>query len=139
MNGERNRIAKRQSRHARIRRKVVGTADRPRMSIMISNQHMYVQFVDDQRQATLAAASTMKGGEAGPTVVKAHALGKTAGQAALAAGIRRVVVDRGGFRFHGRVKALVDGAVEAGLQIRTRPVEPVGGPAADAGVDKEAS
>lgn len=136
MNGERNRIKKRQSRHARIRRKVVGTAERPRMSIMISNRHMHVQFVDDQRQATVVAASTIKGGEAGATVVKAHALGKSAAAAALAAGIRKVVVDRGGFRFHGRVKALVDGAVEAGLQIRTRAVEPVGGTATDAATEE---
>ncbi len=129
MNGERNRIAKRQSRHARIRQRVKGTAERPRMSIMISNRHMHVQFVDDLKQATLASVSTQAGGEAGATVPKAHALGKSAGQAALAAGIRRVVVDRGGFKFHGRVKALVDGAVEAGLQIRTRPVEATVAPA----------
>lgn len=110
------------------------------MAIMISNRHMYVQFVDDLKNATLASASTVVEKSSGnPTVGRAAELGKSAAAVALAAGIQRVVVDRGGFKFHGRVKALVDGAVAAGLQIRTRPVAVEAAVAVDAGADKEES
>jgi large subunit ribosomal protein L18 len=136
MNRDTKRKEKRAARHARIRRRVSGTAERPRMAIMISNRNMYVQFIDDLKEVTLASASTVGKDAGNPTVTSALALGKTAGALALAAGIRRVVVDRGGFKFHGRVKALVDGAVAGGLQIRNQPlVEET----PDAGSDKEAS
>ncbi len=106
-------------RHRRIRRRIAGTAARPRMALMISNRHMQVQFVDDVRQVTLAAVTTLGTGVGNPTVAKARELGRQSAQAALAAGIERVVVDRAGFKFHGRIKALVDGAAEAGLKIRS--------------------
>lgn len=121
---EMNRRDFRKCRHVRLRRRVSGTALRPRMAIMISNRHMYVQFVDDVAQKTLAAASSLAGDDkGGPTVPKALALGRTAAKAAQEAGISLVVVDRGGFKFHGRVKALVDGALEGGLKISTKPAE----------------
>ena len=104
-------------RHKRVRKKVAGTGDRPRMSICISNRNMYVQFIDDESQRTLAAAKAV-GREDGNHVGAATALGTRAAEAATNAGIQAVVVDRGGRRFHGRVKAVVDGAVEAGLKIR---------------------
>ena len=94
------------------------------MAIMISSRHLYVQFVDDARQMTLASASSLSVGAGNPTVERARALGRTAAGAALAAGIRQVVVDRGGFKFHGRVKALVEGAVEGGLRVRAEEAQP---------------
>ena len=111
-----NRKEQRQRRHQRLRQRVKGTAERPRMSICISNQHLYVQFIDDDAQCTLAAASTA-GAKAAVNCAAARALGQTAAEAALAKGISRVVIDRGGFRYHGRVKELVEAAVAAGLSI----------------------
>lgn len=101
-------------RHARIRKKVKGTAERPRMAIMVSNRNMYVQFIDDSRGVTLAAATTAKG-DTKCTVDVAKDLGRRAAESAMSKGITNMVVDRGGFKFHGRVKAIVDGALEAGL------------------------
>lgn len=123
MNQEINRKNSRVIRHERLRRRLSGTAARPRMALMVSNRHMYVQFVDDVRQVTLAAVSTAGKDAGNPTVDKARALGRESASAAKAAGIERVVVDRGGFKYHGRIKALVEGAAEAGLKIRgdTRP------------------
>lgn len=109
----------RRRRHLRVRHKVHGTAQRPRMAIMISNRHMYVQFIDDDRGVTLASASTI-GGNGAHNVAAAAALGRRAAEAALGKGIRTVVVDRGGFRFHGRVKAIVNAAVATGLAISAR-------------------
>jgi large subunit ribosomal protein L18 len=111
-----NRKEQRQRRHQRLRQRIKGTAERPRMSICISNQHLYVQFIDDDAQCTLASASTA-GAKAAVNCAAARALGQTAAEAALAKGLSRVVVDRGGFRYHGRVKELVEAAVAAGLSI----------------------
>lgn len=111
-----NRKEQRQRRHQRLRQRVKGTAERPRMSICVSNQHLYVQFIDDDAQCTLASASTA-GAKAAVNCAAARALGQTAAEAALAKGLSRVVVDRGGFRYHGRVKELVEAAVAAGLSI----------------------
>ena len=111
-----SRKDRRQKRHERVRRKVAGTAERPRMSIMLSSRHLYVQFIDDEKGATLVSASSL-GGDGKTNLAAAKALGQKAGQAAVAKGIGRAVVDRGGFKFHGRVKAIVDGAVEAGVAI----------------------
>lgn len=113
-----NRKAQRQKRHLRLRQRVAGTASRPRMSICITNKHMYVQFIDDDAGRTLASASTIK--EAKANVEVAKNLGKTAAEAAKAAGISTVVVDRGGFRYTGRVAAIVESAVEAGLSISAK-------------------
>ena len=106
-------------RHRRVRRAVHGTAERPRMCIAKSNRQLYVQFVDDVRGATLASAGTL-GVEGRNNVEAARVLGRRAAAAALDKGIRRVVVDRGGYRFHGRVKMVVDAAVEAGVSISAR-------------------
>ena len=110
-----NRKVQRQKRHLRLRQRVVGTAARPRMSICISNKHMYVQFIDDDAGKTLAQANTLKDEKSNTEVAKA--LGAKAAEAAKAAGISTVVVDRGGFKYTGRVAAIVDAAVAAGLSI----------------------
>jgi len=108
-------------RHWRIRKKVIGTAERPRMSTCFTNTHIYVQFVDDARGVTLASASTRaKNGPAdeklSANIKSAVVIGRRAAEVALASGIKQVVFDRGGHPFHGKVKALADAAREAGLQ-----------------------
>ena len=110
-----NRKEQRQRRHLRLRQRVRGTAERPRMAIYLSNKHMYVQFIDDVAGRTLAATATGKA-LAGCNRATAKQVGAMAAEAALAKGLRQVVVDRGGFRFHGRVKDLVEAAVAAGLR-----------------------
>ena len=126
-----NRKAQRQIRHLRIRQKVKGTAERPRMAIFISNKHMYVQFIDDVAMKTLASASSLKD-EASANLAEAKVIGQRAAEAAKAANISLVVVDRGGFKFHGRVKDIVDSAVEAGLKISEKPPKPPKAPKAEA-------
>ena len=113
-----NRKDQRQKRHLRLRQRVVGTAERPRMSICVTNKHMYVQFIDDDAGNTLAQANTLKDEKANTEVAKA--LGARAAEAAKAAGISTVVVDRGGFKYTGRIAAIVDSAVEAGLSISAK-------------------
>ena len=113
--------AKRQARvrrHVRVRRKIVGTADRPRLAVYRSNRHIYVQLIDDDAARTLASASDreVKAGGEGKTA-PAKAVGELLAERAKAAGIDRVVFDRGGRLFHGRVAALAEGAREKGLQI----------------------
>jgi large subunit ribosomal protein L18 len=110
----------RKLRHRRIRAKVSGTPERPRLSVFRSNTHIYAQVIDDTTGHTLAAASTLeptlRNEPGGLTVAKARLVGKLVGERAMARGIRRVVFDRGGYRYHGRVQALADGAREAGLE-----------------------
>ena len=108
-------------RHWRVRKKISGTKERPRMSVFFSNKNIHVQFIDDNARVTLAAASTTS--KATPdrdklaaNAVSAKSVGSLAAQAALAKGIKQVVFDRGGARYHGKVKALADAAREAGLQ-----------------------
>ena len=107
-------------RHVRLRQRVTGTAARPRMSVYVSNRHVYVQFIDDEAQRTLAAASTLAAadGAADPkvSVEAAKRLSEAAAGAAREKGIRRVVFDRGGFRFGSRLRALADAARAAGLE-----------------------
>jgi large subunit ribosomal protein L18 len=105
-------------RHMRVRNKVAGTAERPRMSVYISNQHLYVQFIDDQSDRTLASASSMvsEGKGKSLSVDLAKIVGRLAADTAKSKGIVKVVFDRGGFRYAGRLKALADAAREAGLQ-----------------------
>jgi len=86
------------------------------MSMMISCKHSYVQFVDDDKGVTLASVSTL-GGENKNNVAAATELGRRAAEVALKAGIKSVVIDRGGFKFHGRVKAIVDAAAGAGINV----------------------
>ena len=107
-------------RHRRVRKRVVGSADRPRLAVFRSNKHIYAQVIDDVSGRTLAAASTMeadlRGGATG-NVAAAKTVGQLVGERAIAAGIAKVVFDRGGFRYHGRVAALCDGARQAGLEV----------------------
>ncbi len=114
-----DRNAARKRRHLRVRSKVVGTPVRPRLNVFRSNQHIYAQVIDDAAGVTLAAASTLdaaiKGLEGGLTVAKAQAVGRLVGQRAKERGVEHVVFDRGGYLYHGRVKAVADGAREAGL------------------------
>lgn len=109
-----------QLRHWRVRKKVVGTSERPRMSVTFTSAHIYVQFIDDAAGKTLAAASTrskaLKGTKVGANVACAKSIGDTAAKAAIEKGIKAVVFDRSGARYHGKVKALADAAREAGLQ-----------------------
>jgi large subunit ribosomal protein L18 len=117
------RRAARVHRHARVRKKVSGTAERPRLAVYRSNRHIYVQLIDDRAAATLASASDAEidgsadeGGGRGKTR-RAKAVGRLIADRAKDAGIDRVVFDRGGRRFHGRVAAVAEGAREGGLQI----------------------
>ena len=111
-------------RHVRVRRKISGTAERPRLAVYPSNRHIYAQLVDDEAARTLVAASdrevrvggTGKAGGDGKTA-PSKAVGELLAERAKAAGIERVVFDRGGRLFHGRVAALAEGAREKGLQI----------------------
>jgi large subunit ribosomal protein L18 len=112
---------KRQSRirrHARVRTKVSGTAERPRLAVFRSNRHIYAQLIDDAQARTLVAASDreVKAGGDGKTDA-AKAVGVLLAERAKAAGIGSVVFDRGGRLFHGRVAALAEGAREKGLRI----------------------
>ena len=111
----------RELRQWRIRKKVSGTKDRPRMSVCFTNENIHVQFIDDIAGKTLVASSTAS--KATPNreklaanVNSAKAIGTLAAKAALDKGIKQVVFDRGGSRYHGKVKALADAAREAGLQ-----------------------
>jgi len=103
----------RKRRHFRLRRKVQGTADRPRMAVYVSNRYIYVQVIDDDALRTLCSVSSM--GE-NNTVATAKALGTKAAEAAKAQGVTRVVFDRGGFAYGQRLRALADSAREAGLE-----------------------
>jgi large subunit ribosomal protein L18 len=109
----------RKRRHMHLRKQVQGTAERPRMSVFVSNRHMYVQFIDDLSARTMASASTLveSSGAAGKNTVEiARKLGALAAETAKKQGIGAVVFDRGGFAYRGRVKALAEAAREAGLQ-----------------------
>ena len=111
----------REEKHRRMRRHIIGTPERPRMAVFRSNNHMYVQIIDDVAQTTLVSASTLqkdvKAELENTDDVKAAAyLGTVIGKKAVEAGIESVVFDRGGYIYHGKVKALADAAREAGLK-----------------------
>ena len=110
----------RTKRHRRVRKKVSGTTERPRLAVFRSNRHIYAQIIDDTTGRTLASASTAEAEQRSgstATVDAAKAVGQLVGERAKAAGISRVVFDRGGFRYHGRVAALCEGARAAGLEV----------------------
>ncbi len=103
--------------HLRVRKKVNGTAERPRLCVYRSNKSIYCQIIDDVTATTLAAASTHdEGTNTGTKIEQAVAVGKVIASKAKAAGIENVVFDRGGYLYHGRIKALADGAREGGLK-----------------------
>jgi large subunit ribosomal protein L18 len=110
-----------QLRHWRIRKKVEGTAARPRMAVKFTNEHIYVQFIDDAKGVTLASTSTRSKAienrdKLAANKASAKTLGKIAADAAKAKGIQSVVFDRAGAKYHGKVKELADAAREAGLK-----------------------
>lgn len=104
-------------RHARVRGKISGTAECPRLAVYRSNKNIYAQIIDDEKRVTLVSASTIEAGFEGVGSNKeaAKKVGKTIGEKAIAMGIKTVVFDRGGYVYHGRVSELADGAREAGL------------------------
>jgi large subunit ribosomal protein L18 len=104
-------------RHTRVRRKVTGSAERPRLAVYRSNRHIYAQLIDDGAAQTLATASDREVSSPANKTDAAKAVGELLADRAKAAGIERVVFDRGGRLFHGRVAALAEGAREKGLQI----------------------
>jgi large subunit ribosomal protein L18 len=103
-------------RHARVRKKIRGEAERPRLAVYRSNRHIYAQLIDDREAVTLVAASDAEVKGKNP-MEKAKAVGQLIATRAKDAGVERVVFDRGGRLYHGRVAALADGAREGGLQI----------------------
>ena len=105
----------RQKRHRRVRKNVIGTPERPRLSVFRSNRHVYAQVIDDVAGRTLAAASTLKEGDADDPKARARAVGLAVATKAKEAGVTRVASDRGGFLYHGRVQAVAEGAREGGL------------------------
>jgi large subunit ribosomal protein L18 len=112
-----NRDEVRRRIHIRIRKKLSGTAERPRLAVFRSLKHIYAQVIDDRSGRTLvSASSTEKGASDGGNVAGAKAIGQLVAQRAKEKGIEAVVFDRGGFLYHGRIKALADAAREAGLQ-----------------------
>ncbi|HEU0368339.1 MAG TPA: 50S ribosomal protein L18 [Candidatus Acidoferrum sp.] len=116
-----SRDLKRQRVHQRVRMTVSGTAERPRLCVYRSLDHIYAQVIDDRAGKTLVSASsadkdTKKNLKGGGNVAAAKVVGKTVAERAKAAGVSKVVFDRGGYKYHGRVKALADAAREAGLQ-----------------------
>ena len=112
----------RKVRQARVRKKVSGTPERPRLSVFRSLKHIYAQVIDDTTGRTIAAASSQETLKSNPDAASASKtdtsaeVGKVLASRALAAGVTRVVFDRGGCKYHGRVKALADGSREGGLQ-----------------------
>src|ERR1035441_638965 len=109
------RNAIRQRIHDRIRRKLAGTAERPRLNVYRSLNHIYAQVIDDQAGNTLVSASSIKM-KTGGNVAAAKEIGKAVAEKAVEKGIKKVVFDRGGYLYNGRIKALADAAREAGLE-----------------------
>ncbi len=116
-----SRNAHRQRIHQRMRRRVVGTPERPRLCVYRSLRHMHAQVIDDRSGRTLAAASSVdkevrKQLKGGGNIAASKVVGKIIAERAQAAGVQQVVFDRGGYQYHGRVQALADAAREAGLK-----------------------
>ena len=139
----RNRAEVRSAVHRRIRRKVRGTTERPRLAVYRSLNHIYAQVIDDEKAQTIAAASTTEKALAvktGGNIEAARRVGQAIAERALAAGINRVVFDRGGYLYHGRVRALTDAARAAGLNkdevIETEAAGAEEASAKDAGADE---
>ena len=116
---KRSRDALRRKRHERLRLRLEGTADRPRLSVFRSSKFIYAQVIDDATGRTLAAASSRESGitDGSGKVDAARAVGKAVAERARAAGITTVVLDRGGYQYHGRVRSLAEGAREGGLDL----------------------
>ena len=139
---QKDRAEVRRAVHRRIRKKVAGTAERPRLAIYRSLNHIYAQVIDDERGRTLASASTTEKdlrGASGGNIEAAQRVGRAIAERAISAGISSVVFDRGGYVYHGRVKALTDAAREAGLNkeeaAAAQEAETEGGEQAAAGAE----
>jgi len=116
----RTRESRRYRRHLRVRRKLAGSAERPRLVVFRSSKHIYGQIVDDTRGVTLVGAADMSDGlqvEGKGKTARSFGLGKLLAAKAKEKGITKVVFDRGGYQYHGRVKALADGARKGGLEL----------------------
>jgi large subunit ribosomal protein L18 len=114
-----NRKETNRKRHYRLRRRLAGTTERPRLAVYRSGKHIYAQIIDDVKAVTLVAASTVEKdlrNQSGANVEAARRVGELVAKRAQDAGITSVVFDRGGFLYHGRIAALADGAREAGLE-----------------------
>jgi len=124
MIGKASKDQTRQKIHSRIRKKIVGTSERPRLSVYRSVSHVYAQVIDDTKGTTIVSATSVKKGKGvkgekrptGGNVASAKEIGKLIAERAKEKGIKKVVFDRGGYLYHGRVKALADAAREAGLE-----------------------
>ncbi len=122
MAGYEGKRAGRERRHRRIRKRIVGRAERPRLCVFKSARHIYAQIIDDEQGKTLAAASSLsreirEKGKVGNKTTAAKLVGEVLAAKALAASVNQVVFDRGGYKFHGRVKALATGLREKGLKL----------------------
>lgn len=118
-------LSPRKRRHLRVRARISGTAERPRLNVFRSNQHTYAQVIDDKAGHTIVAASTLESGireqftaedNGHRRIAEADVVGRVVAERAKEQGITRVVFDRGGYKFHGRVKAVAEAAREAGLE-----------------------
>lgn len=110
------KVAARQRRHRRVRKKIVGTAERPRLTVYRSNRHVYAQLVDDIGGRTIASATSLTDATGEDPKQRAKAVGTAIASKAKDAGITSVTFDRGGFMYHGRVRSVAEGAREGGLQ-----------------------
>lgn len=122
MNEQKLKAVRRERRKTRVRKRVSGTSERPRMSVFRSLNHIYVQVIDDERGVTLCSASSrakeLRGQiKSGGNIAAAKLVGQAIARAARAKGISAVAMDRNGYRYHGRIKALTDAAREAGLKV----------------------
>ncbi len=114
-----SRTAARQKRHSRLRLRVAGSAERPRLAVFRSLNQIYAQVIDDDSGRTIASASSLEAslrGVGGTKTERAKQVGSLVGERARAAGVERVVFDRAGFKYHGRIRSLADGARESGLE-----------------------
>ena len=119
MSTARSRSAARQKRHSRLRLRVAGSAERPRLAVFRSTKQIYAQVIDDASGRTIVSASSMEAalrGAGGTKTERAKQVGSLIGQRAKDAGVERVVFDRAGFKYHGRIRSLADGARESGLE-----------------------
>ena len=112
----RAKVRRLRRRHRRVRKKVVGTSARPRLAVYRSNRHIYAQLIDDYAGRTLAFASTLGHGAGGSPKERAKGVGLALARKAKEAGVGKVTFDRGGFKYHGRVAAVAEGAREGGLE-----------------------
>jgi|SRR3989344_2338925 len=115
-----NKRLHRISRHKRVRARILGTAERPRVSVFKSNRHVFVQLIDDKSRETILSSKIVSGIKSklkGTKIEKSEKVGEMLAEKAKEAGIKEAVFDRGGFKYHGRVKAIADGLRKGGLKI----------------------